>query len=822
MTIDAGGRLWNVNNFEHESLGPIDLDQAIAYSDNTVFAQLTNIVGPENVVSSGAGDGDHHAAPALLLDRARRRAGDAARDGARLRDARRRRRTGSTARSSATSRSRSRASSSRARADPAVDEPRRSSSQVLTSTNAAIVDQLLQGVVGYGTGTAAQIPGSTVAGKTGTTENYGDAWFVGFTPHDRDRRLGRLPEQARADADRSSTAQPVEGGTYPALIWKAFMEKALAYLATTRLQQRASTPFPTASVPYSTPATVVYDYSRSRLELDNGNCRGALPIDFFGGMAPTAVATCKPNEVDVPDVRGETLDDGEGAPARPAAPPGVVYEPAKPGERLGVVVGQIPQRGHAVGVPQVRLCSRGPCTASSHELIGLSVANARARLARVKLSPTIFGSTRGTVVAQNVPAGRRRRRRACGRAHGAAGRESAAEEARAGEAVAPRALGGFREPDPRAGHELGTASRRGRSSNGGSSSGSPSCSRVTPSAWQRRPGPEQRSRGSSTPRRRRISSSPRVGLERAHEHRARGPFRLADEVQAPVHAVGAVDVGVAGRAEHRGVPGGAAAVAVRRADRRARRPRPRRSARRHRRRGARRRSACAQRRGRRGRTGSASRGRVRGGPARKAGVPVDRGAWPVRRRPPQKRLSGRGGARRRLEQPPRPPSEVDDVEAPLLGGVGDALGEIEGAVEDRGDLGRGVRSHRRDDRALGAGCDDRIGDAVDPDPGSGAVAALAVGERLECVDPVGADVLAEPEEDHPGCGVCHGLIMAARQGGSHRSLAGRPTLAASRSTSAPQPRIPRRNRGVRHRGATGERAAVQRFSGRGAYPVTVL
>ena len=32
-----------------------------------------------------------------------------------------------------------------------------------------------------------------VAGKTGTTENYGDAWFVGYTPQLVGRRLGRLP-----------------------------------------------------------------------------------------------------------------------------------------------------------------------------------------------------------------------------------------------------------------------------------------------------------------------------------------------------------------------------------------------------------------------------------------------------------------------------------------------------------------------------------------------------------------------------------------------------------------------------------------------------
>ena len=41
-----------------------------------------------------------------------------------------------------------------------------------------------------------------VAGKTGTTENYGDAWFVGFTEPLHGRRLGRLPRQAQADEDR--------------------------------------------------------------------------------------------------------------------------------------------------------------------------------------------------------------------------------------------------------------------------------------------------------------------------------------------------------------------------------------------------------------------------------------------------------------------------------------------------------------------------------------------------------------------------------------------------------------------------------------------
>ncbi len=60
---------------------------------------------------------------------------------------------------------------------------------------------MLAGVVQGGTGKAAQI-GEFAAGKTGTTENYGDAWFVGFNKADDGGRVGRLPRRAQADEDR--------------------------------------------------------------------------------------------------------------------------------------------------------------------------------------------------------------------------------------------------------------------------------------------------------------------------------------------------------------------------------------------------------------------------------------------------------------------------------------------------------------------------------------------------------------------------------------------------------------------------------------------
>src|SRR5207237_2473 len=101
--------------------------------------------------------------------------------------------------------------------------------QAISERNAQIVDLILQQVVQQGTGRLAALPDRPAAGKTGTTENYGDAWFVGYTPQlvvavwvGYPNRLQPMLTEFQGKA--------VAGGTFPALIWKSFMEKALAYL----------------------------------------------------------------------------------------------------------------------------------------------------------------------------------------------------------------------------------------------------------------------------------------------------------------------------------------------------------------------------------------------------------------------------------------------------------------------------------------------------------------------------------------------------------------------------------------------------------------
>ena len=91
--------------------------------------------------------------------------------------------------------------------------------QVLKPETAFLVTNLLRGVVEQGTGIRARALGRPVAGKTGTTNDYRDAWFIGYTPnlvagvwvgYDDQRSLG-----ARATGSRAALP-----------IWLEFMQKA--------------------------------------------------------------------------------------------------------------------------------------------------------------------------------------------------------------------------------------------------------------------------------------------------------------------------------------------------------------------------------------------------------------------------------------------------------------------------------------------------------------------------------------------------------------------------------------------------------------------
>jgi penicillin-binding protein 1A len=98
--------------------------------------------------------------------------------------------------------------------------------RVLTPAIADTVHSILETVVQHGTGTEAQIPGVVIAGKTGTTENEGDAWFVGWTKQYTVAVWVGYPTKFQP-MTTEYRGGPVTGGTFPAGIWKTFMESLL-------------------------------------------------------------------------------------------------------------------------------------------------------------------------------------------------------------------------------------------------------------------------------------------------------------------------------------------------------------------------------------------------------------------------------------------------------------------------------------------------------------------------------------------------------------------------------------------------------------------
>lgn len=92
--------------------------------------------------------------------------------------------------------------------------------QVISESSAANLTSMLETVVEKGTGARARLADRPAAGKTGTTDDYRNAWFIGYTPD--------LVAGVWIGCDDNASLGSMTGGTLPASIWKDFMTKALA------------------------------------------------------------------------------------------------------------------------------------------------------------------------------------------------------------------------------------------------------------------------------------------------------------------------------------------------------------------------------------------------------------------------------------------------------------------------------------------------------------------------------------------------------------------------------------------------------------------
>jgi len=96
---------------------------------------------------------------------------------------------------------------------------------VIPQVHADTINMVLKGAVESGTGTRARLPDREVAGKTGTSNDYGDARFVGYTPNlVTSVWLGFDNFKHKLVNVRGLAG--VSGGTLPAMIWHDFMIQA--------------------------------------------------------------------------------------------------------------------------------------------------------------------------------------------------------------------------------------------------------------------------------------------------------------------------------------------------------------------------------------------------------------------------------------------------------------------------------------------------------------------------------------------------------------------------------------------------------------------
>jgi penicillin-binding protein 1A len=139
--------------------------------------------------------------------------------------------------------------------------------QVISPETSFIMTNLMESVVTSGTGGRARAVGRPVAGKTGTTNDMKDAWFVGFVPqlvagvwvgYDQERSLG----------------SGGSGGQAAAPIWTEFMQRAVATLP---------------AKGFSTPSNVTFALIDPRTgHLAREGTPGAIQECFISGTEPTS------------------------------------------------------------------------------------------------------------------------------------------------------------------------------------------------------------------------------------------------------------------------------------------------------------------------------------------------------------------------------------------------------------------------------------------------------------------------------------------------------------------------------------------------------
>ncbi|MDQ6947467.1 MAG: penicillin-binding protein [Actinomycetota bacterium] len=297
------GKDWKVSNYEDSAYGQVNLIDATVNSINTVYAQLVTVIGPQKVaemahqlgIKSGLGD-----PPPVSITLGTPNVSVMEMADAYLTFANEGNQTDPRAIKRLTV------------GDSVLVDDRPKRTRVLEREQADMVNFILGQVIERGSGTAAQLPSGPAWGKTGTTEDNGDAWFIGFNRKLTTAVWMGYPAGQSVPLVNVHGVAKVNGGSIPAEIWRRYMSRAAPDTAVFPVPTEfGGRPISDSGIlPYSTPTSTTVVGKSSDSSDSSGD----------SGATRKSAPTSKPDVAATPPTTSATVDTEPPAP-RATSPP---------------------------------------------------------------------------------------------------------------------------------------------------------------------------------------------------------------------------------------------------------------------------------------------------------------------------------------------------------------------------------------------------------------------------------------------------------------------------------------------------------------------